>query len=198
MESQGSTTSLSLLERARNHDELAWERIVELYGPLVYRMCRLSQISADDARDVAQDVYRAAFRNIARFRRDRPGDSFRGWLLTICKNKIRDYFRHREKHPPAVGGSDMQTQIHQLPDLKWESSSDDSRFDSDSNLMQRAIRLVQGDFAERTWQAFWETAVEGRDVADVAALLGVSKWTVYQAKSRVLRRIREDLAGLIN
>ena len=90
----------------------------------------------------------------------------------------------------------MQMQIQLLPDLTWESSSDDNHFDSDSNLMQRAIRVVQGDFAEQTWQAFWKTTVEGRDVADVASLLGVSKWTVYQAKSRVLRRIRQDLAGL--
>ena len=196
LQSRDSSTSLSLLERAKNNDELAWERIVDLYAPLVYRMCRLSRISADDSRDVAQDVFRAAFRGIARFRRDRPGDSFRAWLQTITKHKILDYFRQRETHPPGVGGSDMQMQIHQLPDLSSESSTEGGRFDSDSNLMQRAIRLLQNDFAERTWQAFWMTTIEDREPADVAEELGMSLSSVYQAKSRVLRRIREELAGL--
>lgn len=194
--SESTTTSLSLLERAKCNDEQAWERIVTLYSPLVYRLCRISNIQADDARDIAQEVFRSAHRSMDRFQRDRPGDRFRAWLLTITRNKIRDYVRQRKRDPAAAGGTDMLVQIHQIPDLDWESSTGGSEFDSRSNLAKRAITLIQGDFAERTWNAFWETTIEGRDPEEVAKQLGISKWSVYQAKSRVLRRLREELDGL--
>ena len=196
--SEGSTTSLTLLQRAKQHDEGAWDQIVQLYGPLVYRLCRLHKIQGDDAQDIVQDVFRAVFGNIARFRRDRPSDSFRAWLVTITRNKIRDYFRKCATRPPAVGGTDMQMQIQQLPDLDWDDSTDESSFDSSSNMLQRIIQLVRGDFEERTWDAFWKTTIEGRSPIEVAEELGVTKWTVYQAKSRVLRRLREDLGGLVD
>lgn len=195
--SQGPTTSVTLLERAKSLDNQAWERLGDIYGPLVYRLCRLSGIQPNDAQDVVQDVFRALFRNISRFRRDRPGDSFRAWLLTITRNKIRDHFRRQNKSPRPVGGTDMQARIHQLADLGWESSSDGSHFDDESNVMRRVVKLVQGDFKGKTWQAFWQTAMEDKDPADVARQLGISKWSVYQAKSRVLRRLRAELDGLV-
>jgi RNA polymerase sigma-70 factor (ECF subfamily) len=56
--------------------------------------------------------------------------------------------------------------------------------------------IMRGDFEERTWHAFWETAVEKRQAGDVAQTLGISLGAVYMAKSRVLRRLREELDGL--
>lgn len=197
VESRTSTTSLTLLERAKRNDEQAWEQIVELYGPLVYRLCRVSRIQASDGRDIVQDVFRSVFNNIERFRHDRPGDSFRAWLLTIAKNKIRDYFRARDRHIQAVGGTDMQIHLQELPTIDWDASTDDYNFDSGSNVLHRAIKLIRDDFEDGTWQAFWMSTIEGRQVVDVAQLLGVSKWAVYQAKSRVLRRMRAELDGLV-
>ena len=196
--SQEPATSLSLLVRAKEHDEHAWESIVTIYGPLVYRLCRVKNIQAEDARDISQDVFRSAFRNIQSFRRDRPGDSFRAWLLKITSNKIIDYFRRQQQKPPAKGGTDMQTKIHQIPDLHWDSSTDGAVFDSTSNVIKRAIDMAKGDFATNTWEAFWQTTVEGRATEEVAEHLHLSKWSVYQAKSRVLRRIREDLNGMLD
>lgn len=194
--SQSSATSMTLLERARNQDAQAWEHLVALYAPLVYRVCRVAQLTPHDAADVVQEVLSAVNRNLSTFHRDRAGDSFRGWLLTVAKNKIRDHFRRRVKWPPAVGGTAMHQQLQQVPELTWESSSDGSHFDSDANLMGRAMQVVQGDFADKTWQAFWSTTVEGEDPAQVAERLGLSKWSVYQAKRRVLQRLREELKGM--
>ena len=195
--STASQTSITLLERVKNQQEDAWEDLVHLYAPLVYRLCRVAGLATHDASDVVQEVFRAVSRNIGRFHRDRPGDSFRAWLLTITKNKIRDHFRQKAKHPAAVGGTDMQVMIQQVPELTWESSTDGSQFDSDSDLMRRAIRLVKNDFAESTWRAFWSVTIEGQSPEAVAEQLGISKWSVYQAKSRVLGRIRDELQGLL-
>lgn len=197
MESSGSATSLTLLEKAKNKEELAWERIVELYGPQVYRLCRVCHMQRADARDVVQDVFRAAYGGMERFRHDRPDDSFRGWLLTITKNKIRDFFRRQAKIPAAMGGSSAQQQLHLVPSLEWSSSTSGPAFRSRKDLVQRALNLVRGDFEERTWQAFWQTTIEERNVIDVAESLNVTKWAVYQAKSRVLRRFRDELQNLL-
>ena len=51
---------------------------------------------------------------------------------------------------------------------------------------------------DRTWKAFWRSAVEGDRPADVAADLGVSVWAVYKARSRVLQRVRTELEGLLD
>jgi RNA polymerase sigma-70 factor (ECF subfamily) len=195
--SQPSNTSTSLLERAKSRDADAWNRLIELYGPLVYWQCRNKHIAPPDAADVVQEVFRAVDRKLSEFRRERPGDSFRAWLSTITKNKINDHFRRQARNPAApVGGSDMQAQIHLAPDHAPESSLDGGQFDARTDLVQRALRLVQGDFAEKTWRAFWRVTVEGQPTDMVAQALGMSKASVHQAKSRVLSRLRQELQGL--
>jgi len=64
---QSGATSSSLLERAKARDPQAWERLVELYGPLVYQWCRRWGISATDSQDVVQELFRAVASGIARF-----------------------------------------------------------------------------------------------------------------------------------
>jgi RNA polymerase sigma-70 factor (ECF subfamily) len=66
-----------------------------------------------------------------------------------------------------------------------------------TGLYHRALELVRGEFEERTWQMFWQTVVDGRTPADVAADLGVSAAAVRQAKSRVLRRLKEEAGDVI-
>jgi RNA polymerase sigma-70 factor (ECF subfamily) len=97
-------TSPSLLLRVQDNDQGAWTRLVNLYAPLVYHWCGKAQLNADDMADVFQETFRAVARNIREFRRDRAGDSFRGWLRTITQNKIRDHFRRQEHEPRAAGG----------------------------------------------------------------------------------------------
>ena len=101
----GSTAS-SLLERARQQTPGAWERLTTLYGPLVYSWSRRAGLQAEDAADVVQDVFRAVVIHLSGFRRERSGDSFRGWLWTITQNKIRDLRRRQAGRPEAVGGTD--------------------------------------------------------------------------------------------
>src|SRR5262249_3854170 len=80
------TTSCTLLQRARGHEPDAWTRIVGLYGPLVRTWARRAGLGAEDADDVAQEVFASAAAHLADFRRDRAGDTFRGWLRVITRN----------------------------------------------------------------------------------------------------------------
>src|SRR5262245_41329475 len=109
-------TSPSLLARAQDNQPAAWEQLVDLYAPLVYHWCRRAGLAPPDADDVFQEVFRAVARALAEFRRDRAGDSFRGWLRTITSNKIRDHFRQVQGEARGAGGTDAQMHLLALPD----------------------------------------------------------------------------------
>ena len=64
---------------------------------------------------------------------------------------------------------------------------------SEQVLLRRCCDLVRAEFHNRTWQAFWRTAVEGKPAPEVADELGMSPVAVRVAKSRVLQRLREAL-----
>jgi RNA polymerase sigma-70 factor (ECF subfamily) len=139
---EGSSTSLGVLERARRQTAGAWEQIVSLYTPLVYSWCRKRSVRAADAEDVGQDVFRAVFRSLAEFRRDRPGDSFRAWLRTITEHKILDY---RRRHPDALaatGGSDALRQMAQLARTP-EPSDTEGDGDETRVVLRQALRQLQ-------------------------------------------------------
>jgi RNA polymerase sigma-70 factor (ECF subfamily) len=187
--------SSTLLERLRAHDAEAWQRLADLYGPLVYHWCRRSGLRTPDAADVFQEVFAAVSGTIAAFRRGVASDTFRGWLWTITRNKIRDHFRAQDHQVEAVGGTDAQIRLADLPEDCTDSSTDEDRREL-GGLFQRALTIVQSEFEDHTWNAFWRIAVEERQTADVAAELGMSVNAVRQAKSRVLRRLRVELGDL--
>ncbi len=190
-----SSTSSSLLARAKAGDPDAWETLTQLYGPLVYSWARRAGLQATDASDVVQEVFQAVAGAIERFRRDRPSDRFRGWLWTITKNKIHDHFRDRTLDAEAKGGTTAHVFIQDLPDSAPEDSEESPRLDAAGCLAHRAMGLMRSDFEERTWQAFWGVCVEEPPASEVADELDMSTAAVYMAKSRVLRRLRQELDG---
>jgi RNA polymerase sigma-70 factor (ECF subfamily) len=194
--SSSAATARSLLDRARARDPAAWERMVALYAPLVLRWCRGWGLRDDDAADVFQEVFQSVAAHLSTFRRTRAGDTFRGWLRTIARNKANDLFRRLEREPLGIGGSDARERLSQVPQAlppEEEPGADEA----EGELLHRALEMIRGDFEPRTWAAFWQTAVEGRAAADVAADLGMSAGAVRVAKSRVLHRLRADLGDLL-
>ncbi|MFO0847559.1 MAG: sigma-70 family RNA polymerase sigma factor [Gemmataceae bacterium] len=185
-------TSLSLLARARAHEPAAWNRIVDLYAPLVYSWCRRQSLQEADALDVGQEVFRSVYVHLSAYRRDRPGDSFRGWLKTITRNKVSDARRRGRNRELAGGG--VVDHLAQQPAGPPDPGDDDSERKA---VLRRAMELVRGDVAPRTWAAFWLATIEGRPVPEVATELGVSENAVYLAKSRTVRRLRAMYGELV-
>jgi RNA polymerase sigma-70 factor (ECF subfamily) len=192
----GTATSLSLLGRLKSQDREGWQRFVELYAPVIYRWCRQAGIASDEANDIAQEVFAAVMERIDAFRHQRPGDTFRGWLWTIARNKICGHFRARQGEPRARGGTAAQLQLAQVPELP-ESLPDEDQAETEGLLSQRAFLLVQSQFEDRTWRAFWRTTVDQQPVDQVANEIGISAASVYQARHRVMKRIREEFGELL-
>jgi RNA polymerase sigma-70 factor (ECF subfamily) len=187
-------TSLSLLERVRQRDEIAWQRLVDLYGPLVSRWCLRGGADREDVHDIAQEVFLAVAGSLDRFSHQRPG-SFRGWMRGITRNKLLEHFRRLQNRPAAQGGSVALQALQELPDPAGGSPEEAEELGA---LYHRVLALMRSDFEERTWLAFWRTAVEGRDSSAVGAELNMTAVAVRVARTRVLQRLRAEAGQLID
>jgi len=185
------TTSVSLLQRLRQpsaHE--AWERFVQLYTPLLYYWVRRLGLQEQDAADLVQDVLTTLVQKLPEFAYDR-NKSFRAWLRTVTLNRWRNLQRRRTV-PPLGDAADEVAQpagadMDALADAEYREY-----------LVGRALRLMQAEFQPATWKMFWEHVVLGRKPAEVAGDMAVSIDSVYAAKSRILRRLRQELDGLMD
>lgn len=193
--SLGSTSS-SLLRRVRNGEADAWRRLAKLYAPAVFVWCHRSKLTAHDSADVVQETFLAVASHLSQFRRDQSGDSFRAWLWTIARNKIYDHFRRLKNVQQAIGGETNEQTLDRIP----QHGPPDIRIREElSGLVERwTLDVIRAQFENRTWNAFWRTAVDGQPAAEVAAEYGMTTRAVRQAKYRVLRRLRQELGELLD
>jgi RNA polymerase sigma-70 factor (ECF subfamily) len=148
-------------------------------------------LSAEDAADLVQDVFLTLVQKLPEFEYD-PARSFRAWLRTVTENRWRDIRRRRAIAPRDAGDAALADAA--IPDgtaALWEG-------EYRQLLIARAAQLMQAEFQPTTWKACWAVVVEGKSGAEVAAELGLSLDAVYAAKSRVLRRLRQELEGLLD
>jgi RNA polymerase sigma-70 factor (ECF subfamily) len=185
-----NTTSVSLLERLRQPDaEADWMRFVNLYTPLCLCWARRLGLQQADAADLVQDVFTVLVQKLPEFTYDRQR-SFRRWLKTVLLNKWRESCR--SQGAGRAGAADLDD----WPGPDEAAEVEEAEFQR--HLAVRALQLMQAEFQPATWQACWEHGVRGRPAADVARELHLSANAVYLATSRVLRRLRQELEGLLN
>jgi RNA polymerase sigma-70 factor (ECF subfamily) len=153
-------------------------------------------VRGPDADDVAQEVFAGAAQGLDHFRRDQPGDTFTGWLRGITRNLILLHFRRNHGRVQAEGGSDAWQQMQNIPDPLAETDPDE--VGEMSQVYRRALEQIRVDFEDGTWQAFWQTAIEGRSPDAAAGALGITPAAIRQAKSRVLRRLKEEMGELLS
>jgi RNA polymerase sigma-70 factor (ECF subfamily) len=189
-------TSKTLLQRLRANDSEAWRVMVQLYTPLVRHWATRGGVRGVDVEDVTQEVLQVAATHLHNFRRDKPGDSFRGWLRGITRNMVLQHFRRSGRNPRGSGGTDALVQLQEVEDAANQDADEDPAEELDG-LRRRALELVRSEFEERTWRAFWMTVVESRAPADIAAEMGVTPTAIRMAKSRVLRRLKETFGDMI-
>jgi RNA polymerase sigma-70 factor, ECF subfamily len=186
-----NVTSVSLLERLKNArpDASDWTRVQGIYLPLIERWLGRVPGLGDEAADLAQEVFLVMVRELPRFERKREG-SFRAWLRKVTVNKVRSH-RKRRKRQPALASDPTEDFLGRLADpggdlaLEWDQ-------EHDRHVFQKLLGIVESDFNATTFEAFRRFALDDVPAARVAAELGLSVNAVLQAKSRVLRRLREE------
>src|SRR5262245_48476322 len=193
-------TRVTLLARIRDgRDTSAWSEFVQLYGPVVYRFARNRGLQDADAADLMQDVLRSVARNAHRMAYDPKRGTFRGCPCPVTRNKTYPFLTTQRNRPRGSGDSDAHERLDATPAREDESAGPDAEWEKEyqRQLSARAMDKVKGEFQPKTWQAFWETAVEGKAAADVGAGLKMTAGAVYVAKSRVLARLRDEVQKLM-
>jgi RNA polymerase sigma-70 factor (ECF subfamily) len=190
-----SQTSVSLLDRLqRQPDPQSWRRLLAIYEPFIRRFLRDPALRAD-VDDLVQDILAVLVRELPGFRRQRCG-SFRAWLRTVTVNRANAWWRQRAGRPAAAGGSAAADLFAELADPDgglsrlWDA-------EHDQHVARRLLELLEPEFSPGTWQAFKRQVVDGLSASAAAAELGVTVNAALIAKSRVLRRFRDEAEGLL-
>lgn len=200
------STSASLLDGLRVLDPQAWRNLTEVYGPDVFGYARRRGLQSSDANDATQEVFAAVLAGIQQFRKELPGHSFRRWLFAITRNVVAEYYRRLYQEPRVIGGSAVQEQLKQLADAPTDSAPESTRevgdeedvpdsFAERSVIVRRAWQLIQSEFNPKHLEVC-RLRASGMPSPEVARQLNLSVDVVYQAFSRVRRRLKEYLDGL--
>ena len=188
-------TRASLLVQLRDStNHAAWHEFMRLYGPVVYGFARKRGLQDADAADVTQDVLRSVSNSIGRLEYDRNHGTFRGWLFTITRNKVFNFLSARRIRPQGSGDTTTNKLLDAHPD--GTDASEAWELEYQRRVTAIAMERVKSEFQEKTWQAFWLTAVEGQSAADVAQTVGMSAGAIYVAKSRVLARLKSEVDAI--
>ena len=173
---------------------MAWEQFVGLYAPLVYSFARRKGLQDADAADIAQDVLTSVAQQMRQWEYQPDRGSFRGWLFTIARNRLRNWNSSAARRVDGRGGDGHQASLNAQP----QDEPDEAGWDAEyaRQVFHWAAGLVREQVSDQTWQAFELTAVEGRTGPDVAAELGMTVGAVYLARSRVMARLKQQVLSI--
>jgi RNA polymerase sigma-70 factor, ECF subfamily len=171
-------------------DVAAWDEVLSIYGPLVYRMGLRQGLQAADADDLVQEVFTAVARSVSQWLDRSDRGKFRAWLLRIARNTSVNFLTRRRHRPIGNGGDEASDWMVDIPAPDCELSGE---FDLEyrREVFRWAADQIQEAVTDNTWQAFWLTHVDGRSIAEVAKHLGISTGNVYIGRSRVMSRFKE-------
>ncbi|MCE9534402.1 MAG: sigma-70 family RNA polymerase sigma factor [Planctomycetes bacterium] len=192
-----SVTSASLLGRLHeNTDPTAWQRLVELYSPLIRGWLRKHSVQDSDADDLVQEVLTVVLRRFPDFKHNQRAGAFRAWLRSITLNCTRDFWKANRIRPKAAGGTEFGAILDQTADPDNPLSQAWDR-EHDLHVTRKLLEMIEPQFTAKSWEAFRRLALEGAAADQVAKELGLTVNAVFIAKSRVLSKLREEAAGLI-
>jgi RNA polymerase sigma factor (sigma-70 family) len=178
------------LRDAQNH--AAWREFVELYQPVIYRLCRRRGVRHSDAEDLVQQVLILVARAVDRFDASSQRGTFRGWLYRISHNVIVNFLSRDLPKNRATGGDDSGV----LSAAAEKENSSLVRMEVRRQLFREAAQRAREEFEESTFRAFWLTSVEDKSIEEAAAQLNKSTGAIYAARSRVLKRLRDIVQDL--
>ena len=185
------------VERLQRHDERAFNELVEVYSPRVYRLVARMLGRREDAEDMAQEVFVQVFKGIGHFR----GDSKLGtWIyrvaINLCKNRSKYLSRRHDDKQDALDAVADHQPLHQA---KGVTSGQINRPDQMVEgmqieaIMRRCIAELDADFRE----ALILRDVENLSYEEIIEITGVAEGTVksriHRARALLKQRVSEAL-----
>lgn len=187
-------TRASLIQQAQAMDnDAAWQELVAIYQPVVYRMARRGGLTHEAAEDVIQTVWLSISKALPGWEHREDGPRFRNWLGKVTRNAVINVLT-RARPDRASGSSSMTSLLQNIP----ESESVAQTFERESRLelIRYASGLVRNEFSEKTWDIFLATCNTGLSSEEVARQQACSISSVYVSRCRVIARLRAKVQEL--
>ena len=184
------TTHATLIARLSDRgDHGAWREFYDRYGDVIRSFARRQGLQPVDCEDVVQDVLVSLSKSMSGFRYDPAKGKFRSYLKTVA---IRAVFRRKRQDSAgaaldAIECRDDRAAADGDLDDRWELSW--RRYH-----VHLALRRLETEVGEKDRTAFAKYALAGGDAKEIAEALGMSVEQVWQAKSRILKRLRVLIA----
>ena len=183
-------TRASLILRLRDQaDVVAWEEFIEIYSPVVFRIAVRHGLQPADADDLVQEVSISVARSVGKWLEREDRGSFRAWLFVIARNCAIDFIRRRMRRGPVDGIADPGNALDRL--AAEDEISSEFGIEYRREVFRWASEHVRQSVSESSWEAFWRTSVEERPIREVAEEIGQSVGSIYIARSRVMKRLKE-------
>jgi RNA polymerase sigma factor (sigma-70 family) len=155
--------------------------------PIIAGFARRIGLAPDQVPDLVQHVLTGFFAAQPRFTYDPSLGRFRGYLKTCVINEVR---RIRSQEESARRREQEHARTDDEADTRWDS-------EWERQQLQLALERLRAHYADNvTFAAFHAVVVLARSPEDVASELGLSRDSVYQARTRVLARLRLELAAV--
>jgi RNA polymerase sigma-70 factor (ECF subfamily) len=187
-------TQASLLVRLRDpRDDTSWQTFLTVYAPLIDRYCRRFGLQDADAADVSQEVLAQVARSIRNFQYQPERGRFRDWLGAVVRSKATRLLKKKARDAAGKGGEDPDDRLDQAvapeADAEWTA-------EFNARILQVAMERTRPHFDPASWNAFELAWLQQRPATATAQTLGIGVDAVYVAKSRVLKRLREEVLQL--
>lgn len=173
-----------LVGRCLVREGSAQRALVERYRPAIWRLARNATGSAEEAFDIAQETFVAAFAALAAYDASRP---FGAWLTRIALNKCRDWSRRRAVRRLFEFGMPAGVEAGFADDAALPDRIAEGR--AELAAVSRAI----ADLPTRLKEVLLLRAVEGMSQAETAALLGISEKAVETRLARARGKLSTSL-----
>jgi RNA polymerase sigma-70 factor (ECF subfamily) len=187
------TTSRTLLDRLKDRqDSRAWQLWLTVYEPWLRDWLGQHRLQSADIDDLLQNILVVVSQKLPAFVHNGQRGAFRAWLKGILVNEVRSFVRRRQRQSAEAPADWL--------DLLEDNTSELSRqwdTEHDQQLVRRLLAAIQPDFEPQTWEVFRLLVLEDRPTAEVAQRTGMKPNALYVAKSRVLKRLRQELGGLV-
>ncbi|MDB4533870.1 sigma-70 family RNA polymerase sigma factor [Vicingaceae bacterium] len=193
-----SKTSASLILRLQDPaDHAAWSQFAEIYEPLIARMATQMGMQPADVAESTQEVLMHLTSVVRQWQPREQTGSFRSWLRRVARNVMIRFLQTRDHRCMGTGDTGVHKQLAENSNrLGFESQLYDIEFRH--QVFGWVVNKIEKDFQQPTWQAFWLTMVENRPIKEVANEIQVSVGAVYIARSRVMRRLQNEVKKLID
>ena len=184
-------TNPSLILRIKDpQNAVAWNELMAIYRPVIYRLARRKGLLHEDAEDLVQGVFISIAKAIDRWEQGEGQPRFRNWLGRITRNAIVNAIT-RARPDRATGTSSVLQSLASLP--QGPESTQSLIVECRLEAIRWAAREIQSEFSNATWAIFQSIAIEGRPAPEVAQVFQRTIGAVYAARCRVAARLREKV-----